>query len=149
MIRSLADDLDRAGVDDVTRRSLREQLETAQENLDQLTRRLDEVDSITPEQRVGMTRGKPKPPQYLDQPPRLFAKKVTPRADPDAPRFSLDTEPSPWKKHLEPGERIHRVGDTWHEPELPHPDARPLPSGGSVGHRGTDQEAAPGDPERE
>lgn len=73
LIRGLDDQMSSA--DDAVRASLRAQRDAAEESLGNLRRRADEVSSITPDQQLRMARGKLARPQYLAEPPRLFAKR--------------------------------------------------------------------------
>jgi hypothetical protein len=65
------------------RRSLKKQIVEIELSLTNLERRLGEVDAIGPDQLRRMTNGVEPPPQYLDEPARLFNKKAKP-AEPGA-----------------------------------------------------------------
>lgn len=60
------------------RRSLKKQIAEIELSLTNLERRLGEVDAIGPDQLRRMTSGVEPPPQYLDEPARLFNKKAKP-----------------------------------------------------------------------
>jgi hypothetical protein len=119
LIKDLRTSLAEAGEDAVARKALLAQLDDAGENLHNLSKRLDDVTSISPLEKKAIKSGHLEPPEYLDQPPRLFSKKERPpgaykRADPEAPReevkdYSFD------KKHLEKGDEVFQVGHTWEE----------------------------------
>lgn len=75
LIKSLDEQL--AGIDDpALRKSLLAQRQAAMKNLDNLSRRLDEVTGLTPTERLKIARGELDPPPYLDQKPRLFSKEA-------------------------------------------------------------------------
>ncbi|NJK31032.1 MAG: hypothetical protein HC927_00715 [Deltaproteobacteria bacterium] len=73
LLSQIDDDLTEA-VDDTAIRSLREQSDRARINLDNLGRRLDEVEAIGPRQRAEILGRVRERPQWLEQPARLFAK---------------------------------------------------------------------------
>jgi len=75
LINNLEEALAAAGDDAAARKQILEQLEQAQETLDNLTRRLDEVGDLTPQKRLDIAAGKEAKPDFLEQPARLFAKK--------------------------------------------------------------------------
>lgn len=75
LIKSFDDQL--AEIDDpALRHRLLPQREAAEKNLRNLSNRLDEVDSLTPQRRMKMASGEIDPPPYLDQKPRLFSKEA-------------------------------------------------------------------------
>ncbi|MDJ0653704.1 MAG: hypothetical protein QNJ40_06110 [Xanthomonadales bacterium] len=81
LLKNLDEEL--AGVNDpAMRRKLLDQREAAERNLRNLSDRLDEVDGLTPTQRMKMATGDLEPPKYLDQKPRLFQKDADVDADP-------------------------------------------------------------------
>ncbi|MCP4898063.1 MAG: hypothetical protein GY906_13915 [bacterium] len=84
LIRGLSDDIAAAADDPALQRSLRRQLGEAEEALGNLRSRLDEVTDLPAADRVRMARGELNPPDFLDQPPRLFSKApLPPRVDAD------------------------------------------------------------------
>ena len=111
LLRGFQEELAGIGDDISARRFLRQQMENVEWDLNNLTRRLDTVDSIHKQDRIRMSRGELGRPQYLDQPARLFSKGRPLRADPHAPRIPINN--SPLNKKLLPGERIHQLGRTW------------------------------------
>lgn len=74
LIRGLSDDIAAAADDPALQRSLRRQLGEAEEALGNLRSRLDEVTDLPAADRVRIARGELDPPDFLDQPPRLFSK---------------------------------------------------------------------------
>ncbi|HTV23605.1 MAG TPA: hypothetical protein VMG12_33175, partial [Polyangiaceae bacterium] len=60
------------------RRSLKKRIAETELTLKNLERRLGEVDAIGPDQLRRFTSGAEPPPQYLDEPARLFSKKAKP-----------------------------------------------------------------------
>ena len=75
LMQGLSDDLARAAGNADLVDALGRQLKEARETLDNLSRRLAEVDAVRPEQRIEMNKGIAEPPPYLDEPARLFGKK--------------------------------------------------------------------------
>jgi hypothetical protein len=73
LIKGLDDQL--ASIDDpALRKSLLARREAAAANFESLGRRLDEVAGMSPADKLKIARKEMKPPQYLDQKPRLFSK---------------------------------------------------------------------------
>jgi hypothetical protein len=119
LIKDLKSALAEAGDDASARKSLLAQLDDAGENLHNLTKRLDDVTSISSFEKKAIKSGHLEPPEYLDQPPRLFSKKERPagaykRADPEAPRQKVDDYSFDEKK-LAKGDEVYQVGDEWEE----------------------------------
>ena len=75
LIKNLDDQLAAAGDDAAARKQILDRLEEAHDTLDNLSHRLDEVGSLTPQKRIDISAGKAPKPEYLDQPARLFQKK--------------------------------------------------------------------------
>ncbi|ARE41813.1 Carbon monoxide oxidation accessory protein CoxG [Rhodovulum sp. P5] len=73
LIAGLRDDIAR-NADPAQARGLQRQLDLAEVNLRNLTQRAREVADIGPLDRIAMSRGLRDPPDFLDQPPRLFQK---------------------------------------------------------------------------
>ncbi len=61
--------------DAAMREALQARRAAAHETLENLKNRVDEIGALSPLQRMKMASGELKPPQYLDQEPRLFAKR--------------------------------------------------------------------------
>ncbi|MGI9303173.1 MAG: hypothetical protein ACR2RB_10760, partial [Gammaproteobacteria bacterium] len=75
LLRGLGDDLATAADDVAARQALEVQREIAGDNLFNLQRRLHEVDSVGPRERLEIAQGRQPRPRYLEkEPPRLFAK---------------------------------------------------------------------------
>jgi hypothetical protein len=74
LMKGLADDLAKTTGNPDLDKALRQQLQDAEETLGNLKKRLGEVDTILPEQKIRIGEGAETPPPYLDQPPRLFSK---------------------------------------------------------------------------
>lgn len=73
LLKSLDDQL--AAIDDpAMRKSLLARREAAAKNFENLGKRLDEVAGMSPADKLKIARKEMKPPQYLDQKPRLFSK---------------------------------------------------------------------------
>lgn len=75
LIKNLDEQLAAVGDDAAARKQLMDRLEEARDTLDNLSTRLDDVGSISPQKRVDIASGKVPKPEYLDQPARLFGKK--------------------------------------------------------------------------
>jgi len=76
LIKNLDDQLAAVGDDAAARKQIMDRLEEARDTLDNLTTRLDEVGTISPQKQLDMASGKVAKPDYLDQPARLFSKKA-------------------------------------------------------------------------
>ena len=115
LIAGLRDDITEA-VDPAQLRQMQRQLDVAEVNLRNLTRRAGEVAELGPLDRIAMSRGLRDPPDFLDQPPRLFQKEGDELADAAAEaapaRSPVDNSPLRNRDGFEPKtDRIDQVGD--------------------------------------
>jgi hypothetical protein len=110
LLTGLSDDLAKASGDLDLQRSLRQQIEEAEQTLGNLSKRIGEVDTIHPEQRLRIEKGlEPLPGNIdLEQPSRLFSKK-TERIQAGEITAIKD---SPESRR---GKETYRVGDSWLE----------------------------------
>jgi len=73
LLKNIDDEIAKAD-DPAVRKALLARRDAASKNLDNLGKRLDEVAGISPADKLKIARKEMKPPQYLDQKPRLFSK---------------------------------------------------------------------------
>ncbi|HEX8492153.1 MAG TPA: DUF4157 domain-containing protein [Pyrinomonadaceae bacterium] len=104
LLKGLADDLADAGDNPQLKQALGKQIKEAEQTLDNLSKRLGDVDNILPEQRIRIAQGLDTEPDFLDQPPRLFSKKDTP-----------DLKPIKNSPKSKDGNSTFQVGDEWPE----------------------------------